>query len=193
MSQNKPTRYIFPVGELKYIHAVRADDKFNPQNPDYNVTMVYPAAEGKRIVADLEQLVPTFKGRIPFKRDNDDNYIFKAKQRSRIEFKDRETGEPTVIYFKPVLKFEGKDYEGAEPWGGSTGEVATQLAITKVQGRDTLAIRLKGIRFHDIKIGDGSSEGDDGNDDLFAGNFESGAPKAALVVIEAEDDDVPFN
>lgn len=185
-------RYVFPTATFKYLHLTKPDDNFNAANPDYNVTMVYPAAEGKKVIQDIENLMPQFKGKVPHKRDDDDNYIFKAKQRSRIEWRDRDTNEDKVMLFKPVIKFEGKDYEGAEPWGGSTGMVAVQLGVSKYNGRETLALRLKGVRLETIESGSSGQPSEE--DELFFGASTEASP-AKKEVVEANDfdDDIEFN
>lgn len=162
MATKAKIRYVFPATELLWVNIINPDSKFDPANPKFQVSMKYDAATGRKVIAELEDKVPQFKGKIKVKRDNDDNFIFKAVQRQKITW----AGGSKVATFTPVVLMKDGDgaikYEGSEPWSGSIGEVAVVLEEAKTATGTTLAIRLNGVRLHEVKTGgDGGSNGGD--------------------------------
>jgi hypothetical protein len=177
---------------LNYINVMTPNSNFNPANPDYNVTWKMSPKDGKAFIAEVEDKIPEFKGKVPSKRDDEDNYIFKAKQKKYIEWvKD---GEKQSMEVKPrVLNADNTPYEGREPWGGTVGDVAMELRATRTpQGKPMLALTLKGVRIKSLYLGDGSSSGD-GGDPLFANNVVEGGNNQVQEVLGDFEDDVPFN
>ena len=177
---------------LNYINVVNPNGNFNPANPDYNVTWKMSSADGKAFIAKVEEAMPEFKGKVPSKRDDEDNYIFKAKQKKFIEW--MKDGEKKSMEVKPrVLNADNTPYDGREPWGGTIGDVAIELRTSRTpQGKPLLALTLKGVRIKQLYLGDGAPKGDGEDDPLFGSNVVQNG-----TTVEAEvgdfDDDVPFN
>lgn len=184
-----------PVVPLNYINVVTPNGNFDPTNPDYNVSWKMAPKEGKEFIARIEELMPEFKGKVPNKRDDEDNYIFKAKQKKYIKFIDKKTGEAKQIEVKPrVLNADNSAYEGREPWGGTTGEVGIELRPSKTpQGKPMLALTLKGIRVHALYLGDGSAAASEDDDPLFGNNVVQDSTGPTTVAADEFEDDVPFN
>ena len=182
------TRVQTGVVTLKYTHLVSPDPHFNPLNPDYNVTFVMPEDVAKTFIAEVERLMPAFKNQVPFKVNQEGLYEFKVKQKKFIEWIDQKTGERKREEFVPVLlNSDNTAYEGAEPWAGTTGEVAINLGITKTpQRKEILALRLKGVRFHDVVGGQGGS-----GDPLFGPAIAQGGAEEDEDVVD--DGVLPFN
>jgi hypothetical protein len=176
--------------ELNYINVVNPDGKFSPNNPKYQVSWKLGPAEGKAFIAEVVEKMPSMKGKVPHRRDDDDNYIFKATQKKFIEWV--AAGEKKSVQFTPVLlNQDNTPYEGREPWGGSVGEVAFILRETKGEAGAGLTFSLQGVRFHEVKIGNG--EGGDGFDPLFGNNTKASAAAEPEVFEQDDEDDVPFN
>lgn len=192
MAQSKKisVRFQFPVTELNFIHAVKPDLKFGPT---YQVTPTYSLEQGKALIKTLESLNPAFVGLIPGKVGAD-SVTFKAKQKRYITWFDKEGKKQERESVPVLLNADNTPFTGKEnPWGGTTGEVAVTVDLTKDQsGNACVALRLVGIRFHDVKIGSG------GNDDpLFGGNSKPAEDDDNPLDLEATvadtfDDDIPF-
>lgn len=194
MAKNKLS-IMTPVVPLNYINVVAPNGNFDPTNPDYNVTWKMEPKEARAFIAQIEELMPEFKGKVPSKRDDEDNYIFKAKQKKYIKWVDKKTNEAKQMEVKPrVINKDNTPYEGREPWGGSTGEVAIELRQSRTpQGKAMLALTLKGVRIHELYLGDGGSDAADGDDDpLFGSNIVQSTGTPVMAADEFEDD-VPFN
>lgn len=182
--------------ELNYINLVNPDGKYSPNNPKFQVSWKLDPAAGKAFIAEVTEKMPHLKGKVPHRRDDEDNYIFKASQKKFIEWTAQ--GEKKSVEFKPtiLLKTEeepkGVAYEGREPWGGSIGEVAFVLRETKGEAGAGLTFSLQGVRFHEIKIGTGEEGGD--FDPLFGNTTSEVKPSVpGEFQSEDDDDDVPFN
>lgn len=171
MAQKDSYRFTSPVGILNYIRINKPDTKFGP--PTYCVTLVLPPDEAKAMVKAMEALDERYVGKIPFKKE-DGGIAFKIKQKQYLSWIDKKTHkkvdhEMTVN----LLNKDNSPYTGPDPWGGTTGEVAMTVDVTKSpQGAMMVALRLRGIRFHDIV------EGDDG-DPLFSGTSAGGSGNAS--------------
>lgn len=175
--------------ELNYINVVNPDGKFSPNNPKFQVSWKLGPVDGKAFIAEVVEKMPSMKGKVPHRRDDDDNYIFKASQKKFIEW--MAAGEKKSVQFTPVLlNSDNTPYEGREPWGGSVGEVAFILRETKGEAGAGLTFSLSGVRFHDVKVGTG--EGGD-FDPLFGNNTKASTVETEMAQPEDDDDDVPFN
>ena len=194
MAKAKKIRMTTEATELNYINVINPDAKFSPNNPKYQVSWKLAPAEGKAFIAEVQALAPGLK--VPHRRDDDDNYIFKASQKKYIEWVAQ--GEKKSVEFTPTLLNEDNSkYEGREPWGGSIGEVAFELRETKGEQGRGLTFSLRGVRFHEVKIGTG--EGGDDFDPLFGNATKEVTPQAASADggdafdDDGDEDDVPFN
>lgn len=180
-------KYTTPVANFNYIHAVTPDTKFGP--PTFSVTVQLNAEDGAKMVADVEKLMPKFTGQVPYKVNDAGQYEFKIKQKKFIEWfvnGEKQTKEATPV----LLNSDNTPYTGTEPWSGSTGEVALIVDETrKPNGEAMMALRLKGIRFHEIVTGTGSG----GGDPLFGNGSPAALPVDDGGDTEEEDDDAPFN
>ncbi len=163
-------RFTTPVATLNFIHVVTPDTKYGA--PTYQVTVQFPEDEGLKVIAQMEKLDPRFKGMIRYSV-KDGVLTFKVKQKRYISwYKDGVKQESEQV---PVLvNADNTKFEGTEPWGGTTGEVGLTVDMTKDNNqKPAVALRLKGIRFHDIKSGGA------GNDDpLFGGAVAESAAGA---------------
>lgn len=176
--------------ELNYINVVNPDGKFSPNNPKYQVSWKLGPAEGKAFIAEVTEKMPHLKGKVPHRRDDDDNYIFKAAQKKYIEW--FAAGEKKSVEFNPVLlNADNTPYEGKEPWGGSIGEVAFILRETKGEAGAGLTFSLQGVRFHEVKIGTGEGGGD--FDPLFGSSTTEVKASGPSEAFEEDEDDIPFN
>ena len=157
MAKSNKVEMITPLGQLKWINLVKPDDHYDADNPKYQASLVLDVTEGRAFIQKIEGVFPQFKGKVPSKRDDQDNFIFKFTQKKFIRWK--KDGEDKEFVFVPKLLLKTDDgqieYEGSEPWSGSTGEVAIVLEETKGSRGTSLAMRLKGVRFHDVVIGTG--------------------------------------
>lgn len=191
MATSKKISYRFQtnVCDLSYIHAVKPDLKYGPT---YQVTASFPKEEGLKQVAAMEALNPAFKGKIPFKQ-TDDVVSLKIKQKRYINWFDKDGKKQERESIPTLLNKDNSPYTGAEnPWGGTTGEVAMTVDLTKdQQGNPTVALRLVGIRFHEVKVG-----GESNKDPLFGGGKSSDTEDDDAPAFTAEDDsfddDIPF-
>lgn len=189
MAQSKKisVRFQFPVTELNFIHAVKPDLKYGPT---YQVTPTYDVETGKKIIKQLESLNPAFVGLIPSK-ETDQAITFKSKQKRYINWYDKEGKKQERESIPVLLNADNSPFTGTEnPWGGTTGEVAVTVDLTKDQtGTPTVALRLVGIRFHEVKVGSG------GNDDPLFGGSGKAADEDDVepaIVPDSFDDDIPF-
>lgn len=183
MANKKPRiPYQTPVARLDYNHLVTPDTKFGP--PVFQTNAVFDATEGKRILAEMEGLHPSFKGLIPYTVKDDGSYSFKIKQRKYIQWFDKDGKKQEKELSPTLLNSDNTPYTGAEPWGGTTGEVALYLEPTKGPKGESIALRLKGVRFHDVVLG-GAGDGDP----LFGPSESTGVSNSEP---DAFDDDIPF-
>lgn len=176
--------YQTSVGRIDYSHVVVPDTKFGA--PVYHVTFSLDPTEGKAMLAELEAKHPSFKGLIPYQVKDDGRYSFKVKQRKYIQWFDKGVKQEKEL-LPTLLNKDNTPYEGAEPWGGSTGEVAMYLEPTKGPQGESVALRLKGVRFHDVVLGSGGGAADP----MFGP-----APVSGAAASEEEtdfDDDIPFS
>ena len=196
-SKKISARFQTQIGELNFIHAVKPDLKYGPT---YQVTHNLPEAEGLAQVARMEALNPAFKGKIPFK-NTDGQVSFKVKQKRYISWFDKDGKKQERESIPTLLNKDNSPFTGTEnPWGGTTGEVAMTVDLTKdQQGNPTVALRLVGIRFHEIKVGGAGGDSDplfgggkrdpdadsvEGDDQLDTSTFGNDS--------EDFDDDIPF-
>lgn len=179
-----------PVVELQYLNLIKPDDKYDKENPKFQVSWKLDPKAGKAFIAEIQEKAPGFK--VPHRRDDDDNYIFKAAQKKYITW--MKEGVLKRHEFTPTLLTEdNQKYEGAEPWGGSTGEVAFTIRETRGENKG-ITFSLRGVRFKDVKIG-GESTGGSG-DPLFGSNTKEidDIPKPVPEMEQSDDeDDIPFN
>lgn len=194
MSNSKRTsvRFQFPCTTLNFNHVVQPDMKYGPV---YQTTPTFSAEEGKALIAKMEKLNPAFVGKIPFS-EKDGQVSFKVKQKKYITWFDKKTGKKQEKEIIPVLLDKDNKELKLEnnPWGGSTGEVGLTVDLTKDNnGNPVVALRLVGIRFHELK------EGGESNSDPLFGGGKSGDP-ADIDDDDADDkpdydkfdDDIPF-
>lgn len=177
-------RFTLPVATLNFLHVVKPDTKYGP--PVYQLTAEFDEAEGLALVAKMEALDSRFKGLIKFTK-RDGKVQLKIKQRRYITWFDKKTGKKEEKESIPVLvNADNTPYTGDEPWGGTTGEVGLTVDVSKDNnGNATTALRLKGVRFHDIKVGGGS------NDDPLFGGAVAGAAAGQdeEPEVDSQDDD----
>lgn len=175
-------RFQTPVARLDYNHLITPDTKFGP--PVYSTNVVLDATEGKQVLEEMEALHPTFKGLIPYTVKDDGSYVFKIKQRKYIQWFDKDGKKQEKELTPTLLNSDNTVYSGAEPWGGTTGEVALFLEPTKGPKGESIALRLKGVRFHDVVLG-GAGAGDP----LFGPSEASGVNSEEAPEF---DDEIPF-
>lgn len=197
-SKKISARFQSNVGELNFIHAVKPDLKYGPT---YQVTQNFSIEEGKQQVARMEALNPAFKGKIPFKQ-TDEGISFKIKQKRYISWFDKDGKKQERESIPTLLNKDNSPFTGTEnPWGGTTGEVAMTVDLTKdQQGNPTVALRLVGIRFHDVKVGGAGGDSDPlfggGKRDPDADPVEGDDPTDESTFANASDDDfdddIPF-
>lgn len=183
MANKKPRiPYQTPVARLDYNHLVTPDTKFGA--PTFSTTVVLDATEGKQMLEAMEKLNPTFKGLIPYTVKDDGSYAFKIKQRKYIQWFDKQGNKQEKELTPTLLNSDNTTYTGAEPWGGTTGEVAFYLEPTKGPKGESIALRLKGVRFHDVVLGGAGS-----GDPLFGPSESKGVNTEEAPDF---DDDIPF-
>ena len=182
MAKAKKLRVGFQTGvvTLNYNHLITPDTKFGP--PVYQTTI----NADKSLVAELEALHPSFKGKIPYKELDDGTVNLKAKQRRYITWFDDKGTKQEKEAQPTLLDSNNQPYTGAEPWGGTTAEVALFLEPTSGPQGESIALRLKGVRFHDVVLGGGGD-----SDPLFGPSVPNGAVDSSDP--EADDDDLPFS
>lgn len=185
MAKKLRIAYQSPVGRLDYNHLITPDTKFGP--PVYHTTLSFDAAEGKRVLEDLESKHPSFKGLIPYTIKDDGSYSFKIKQRRYIQWFNKDGQKQEKELLPTLLNSDNTVYTGSEPWGGTTGEVAFYLEPTKGPKGESIALRLKGVRFHDVVLG-GASTGDP----LFGPSDAQGVAQEPDPLQDEFDDDIPF-
>jgi hypothetical protein len=171
-----------PVLRLDYIRVVTPDTKYGA--PTYQLSVTADAS----YVAELEALHPSFKGLIPFKEKDDGSVTLKVKQRRYITWFDDKGNKQEKESAPVLLNHDNTPYTGVDPWGGTTGEVAMFLEPTSGPSGDSIALRLKGVRFHDIVLGGGGGDGDP--------LFGPATPTNGGAVDDTEDgddDDIPFS
>lgn len=186
---SKPKKLKIPyqtnVGRIDYSHVLVPDTKFGA--PVYHLTLSFDPTEGKALLADMESKHPSFKNLIPHRVLDDGRYSFKIKQRKYITWYDAKGVKQEKEVSPTLLNKDNTAYTGAEPWGGTTGEVALYLEPTKGPQGESIALRLKGVRFHDVVLGSGGGAGDP--------LFGPAATVPTGVAAEGDDDfddDVPF-
>lgn len=171
-----------PEGRLDYNHLVTPDTKFGP--PTYQTSFSVDAATGRQMIADWEKLNPFFVGRITHRELDDGSIQFKVKQKRYIQWYDNEGKQQQKEQVPVLLNRDNSPYTGAEPWGGTTGVLAITLEETKSPQGPMVALRLKGVRFHDVVLGSA------GSDDPLFGSAPTGVANEEQ---EGEfDDDIPF-
>lgn len=185
-------RFQLPVTELSFIHAVKPDMKYGPT---YQVTANFPEEEGKKLVEQMEALNPAFRGKVPVRVENG-VLSLKIKQKRYISWFDKDGRKQERECIPTLLNKDNSPFTSEDnPWSGTTGEVALTVDLTKDQQQNPIvALRLVGIRFHEVKVG-----GDSSNDDpLFGGGkprAEDNEPSLDNKDLDADDsfdDDIPF-
>jgi len=181
-------KFVFPLASLKFINVIKPDTFFDEENPKYQVTLVYGAAEGQKVLDAMAETFPACRGKVPVKKTEDGNYEFKVAQKRFISWEKQ--GEKRTMEMKPkIILADNTAYDGTDPWSGSTGEVAAEIATTNAKRGAAIALRLRGVRFHDIKTGD-SQDGED--DALFGSQPKVMKPEEDAILEAAFDDSVNF-
>lgn len=174
-----------PEARLDYCHLVTPDTKFGP--PTYQTSITFDPVVGKQLLAEWQALTAGMQGKFDHVERDDGSITFKVKQKRYIQWYDDKGQQQQKESVPVLLNKDNTPYTGAEPWGGTTGVVALTLEETKSPKGPMVALRLRGVRFHDVVLsGSGSA------DPLF------GTPAAPTGVASEEqdgefDDDIPFD
>lgn len=171
-----------PEGRFDYLHVVTPDTKFGP--PTYQASLTLDAATGRETLANWESFFPGMK--IAHTILDDGSYRFKLKQKRYIQWYDKEGKQQQKESVPVLLNKDNTPYTGAEPWGGTTGVAAVTLEMTKSPSGPMVALRLRGIRFHDVVLGSSNDF-----DPLFGTNPAAGVANPEEDS-EFDDDDIPF-
>lgn len=188
MSKKASFKFNFPATKNIFLSVTKPDDTFG--DAVYQTTLVYEKSVAEGLKAKIEALDPSFKGLCNFKENEDGTCQFKLKQKQMVRWRDRVTGQNQEQEMKvTVLNKDNTLYEGQEPWGGTIAEAGAVIETQAgAQKRGTiLALRLRGIRIHELTIG-GAGAGD--GDPLFGGAVAATPPKDNGPQV---DDDLPFD
>lgn len=189
MAKKASVRFNFPATKNIFLSVTKPDDTFGPEV--FQTTLVYDKDTMEDLKRRVEALDPSFRGLFKYKENDDGTCQVKLKQNKYIRWNDK-NGPQEVVMNVAVLNADNTKYEGPEPWGGTIAEAGVVVETQPgAQRRGTiLALRLRGIRIHELRTG--ASEGD--GDPLFGGAVND-APRDDGVVGEAdiEEFDAPFD
>lgn len=186
MAKKASVRFTFPLTKVIYLSVVKPDTEYNSEGT-YQVSLVYPLKTAQALKAQIENLSPEFAGLVNFRENDDGTASFKVKQNRVLRWVDKKTGEKHENIMTPtILNKDNTPYDAeanGEPWGGTTAEVAAVIETQAgARGKGTiLAMRLRGVRIHDLVKGGGSG------DPMF------GAPVDSPFDSPDESEDLPFD
>ncbi|CCE60795.1 Gp2.5-like ssDNA binding protein and ssDNA annealing protein [Pseudomonas phage tf] len=197
MTKKVSVKYTFPKTRANFIKVVKPDTEF-VESGTYQITLIYDKQTAEKIKADIESKDARLAGLINYTERDDGDCQFKIKQNRVLSWMDRTTGEPKQAIMEPILVNSDNTAFKAEsdPWGGTTCEVGAVIETQKgARGKGIIAaLRLRGVRFYDVKVG-GAAEGD--GDPLFGGpvaNAKVDTDAFEDVNLGGDDaDDLPFD
>ncbi|AUX83663.1 hypothetical protein FDJ32_gp34 [Pseudomonas phage NV1] len=185
MSKKASFRFTFPKTKLIFISVVKPDTEYNAEGT-YQVSLVYSKDEAEALKAKIEKLDPSFAGLCNYRENDDGTAQFKVKQNRFVRWVDKKTNERQEQIMTPtILNADNTPYEGSEPWGGTIGEVGVVVETQAGANRrgTILALRLRGLRIHELVTG-GAGAGD--GDPMFGG-------PVANAKADEDDLDLPFD
>lgn len=188
MSKKASYKFSFPATKNIFLSVTKPDDTFG--DAVYQTTLVYDKEQAEILKAKIEALDPRFKGLVNYKENDDGTCQFKLKQKQMVRWRDRVTGQAQEQEMKvTILNKDNTPYEGTEPWGGTIAEAGVVIETQAgAQKKGTiLALRLRGIRIHELVTG-GAGAGD--GDPLFGGAVAATPLKDNSPDV---DDDLPFD
>lgn len=194
MTKKVSVKFNFPLTKATFIKVVKPDTEYN-ESGTYQITLIYDKDTADGIVKDIEKRDPRLAGLINYNERDDGTCQFKVKQNRVLSWTDRTTGEAKTAIMEPILLNADNTAFKAEqdPWSGTTVEVGCIIETQKgARGKGIIAaLRLRGVRFHDVVVG-GAGAGD--GDPLFGGAVAN--PRVEESGFDDEDfkaDDLPFD
>ena len=187
-SKKASVRFNFPATKAIFINVIKPDTEYDAEGC-YQISLVYDLKQAQKLKAQIENLDPSFAGLCNYRENDDGTASFKIKQKRFVRWVDRKSGERQEIEMKPVvINADNTAYTGSEPWGGSIVEVGVVAETQAGANRKgiILALRLRGVRIHELVVGSAAGDGDP----LFGGPVNTVMEEANDDPFTVEEDDM---
>ena len=162
---------VTPVGSLSFPSIVVANDFHDKAKPAFRTALVLSMEDSQGLISEIkagmEDAAALAKSEYPKKKDmrahlpyeaatdSDGNelqaVLFRFKKGAGGVRQDGTQWSSTLAVFNK----DGSEYEGPEPWGGSTARISYELrpyATPLGGGMYGVSIKMRAVQLHDVKL-----------------------------------------